>query len=78
MKIERMRIHFLGDVFAALAFLGSYAGDGNTPASFPGSRDRDLLGGSGKEEGEGRKIWLGIFVVCNFSYVEIVNTLFIV
>ena len=24
MKIERMRIHFLGDVFAALAFLGSY------------------------------------------------------
>ena len=53
-------------------------GDGNTPASFPGSRDRDLFGGSGKEEGEGRKIWLGIFVVCNFSYVEIVNTLFIV
>ena len=77
MKIERMRIHFLGDVFAALAFLGSY-GDGSTPASFPGSRDRDLFGGSGKEEGEGRKIWLGIFVVCNFSYVEIVNTLFIV
>ena len=53
-------------------------GDGNTPASFPGSRDRDLFGGSGKEEGEGRKIWLGIFVVCNFSYVEIVNILFIV
>ena len=77
MKIERMRIHFLGDVFAALAFLGSY-GDGSTPASFPGSRDRDLLGGSGKEEGEGRKIWLGIFVVCNFSCVEIVNILFIV
>ena len=47
-------------------------------ASFPGSRDRDLFGGSGKEEGEGRKIRLGIFVVCNFSYVEIVNTLFIV
>ena len=77
MKIERIRIHFLGDVFAALAFLGSY-GDGSTPASFPGSRDRDLLGGSGKEEGEGRKIWLGIFVVCNFSYVEIVTILFIV
>ena len=74
MKIERMRIHFLGDVFASL---GSY-GDGNTPASFPGSRDRDLFGGSGKEGGEGRKIWLGIFVVCNFSYVEIVNILFIV
>ena len=26
MKIERMRIHFLGDVFAALAFLGSVTG----------------------------------------------------
>ena len=41
-------------------------------------RSQALLGGSGKEEGEGRKIWLGIFVVCNFSYVEIVNILFIV
>ena len=48
----------------------------NTPASFSGSRDRDLL--KGKEEGEGREIWLGIFVVCKFSYLEIVDILFIV
>ena len=48
----------------------------NTPASFPGSRDRDLL--KGKELGEGREIWLGIFVVCNFSYLEMVDILFIV
>ena len=48
----------------------------NTPASFSGSRDRDLL--KGKEEGEGRELWLGIFVVCKFSYLEIVDILFIV
>ena len=48
----------------------------NTPASFSGSRDRDLL--NAKEEGEGREIWLGIFVVCKFSYLEIVDILFIV
>ena len=43
----------------------------NTPASFSGSRDQDLL--KGKEGGEGREIWLGIFVVCNFSYLEILD-----
>ena len=48
----------------------------NTPASLSGSRDQDLL--KGKEGGEGREIWLGIFVVCNFSYLEIADILFIV
>ena len=50
--------------------------ESNTPASSPGSRDRDLL--KGKEGGEGREIWLGIFVVCNFISLEIVDILFIV